>query len=137
MISAAVAAATTPIPRPLAIDGAVENDVSNRVLVVSRPRDISGYQASLWREAHQALMLAENRGWYGGAPSVRCSAPGNPDFVVHATPGPDLTLRFHFPPATPAGKVYTEMVSKPRLAAIVVVDRGTHYFLGVKFRNRP
>jgi hypothetical protein len=50
--SAAVTAATKPLPRPRAIDGAVTNDVSNRTLIVSRPKHISGYEAFSWRQAH-------------------------------------------------------------------------------------
>ncbi|HEY6685840.1 MAG TPA: hypothetical protein VI094_06465 [Propionibacteriaceae bacterium] len=136
MTSAAVTAATTPLPRPRAIDGVVENDISNRTLIVRRPKHITGYEAFMWRQAHEALVLAEERGWYGSDAAVRCSAPGNPN-VVAATPGENLALKFHFPAGTPAGKVYTELVSKPGLTAIVVVDRGTLHFLSVKFLNRP
>ena len=45
MTSSAVTAATTPLPRPRAIDGAVENDISNRTLIVRRPKHMSGYEA--------------------------------------------------------------------------------------------
>jgi hypothetical protein len=135
-VTSAVSAATTPLPRPRAIDGAVENDISNRTLIVRRPKHIAGYAAFLWRQAHELLALAEERGWpSSGARFVWCSAPGNPD-LVHAAPGANLTLRFHFPAGSPAGKVYSELVGKPGLSAIVVVDRETHYFLGVKFRNQ-
>jgi hypothetical protein len=54
--SAAVAAATTPLPRPRAISAPVEIDASNRILVVKRPRDCSGYEAYLWRQAHEAFV---------------------------------------------------------------------------------
>jgi hypothetical protein len=128
-------AATTVLPKPRAIIGAVSNDVSNRTLIVRRPKDTIGYEAFLWRQAHEALVNAEERGWPSNMRFVWCSAPGKPD-LVHAAPGATLTLRFHFPAGSPAGKVYTELVSKPGLSAIVVVDRETHYFLGVKFRHR-
>ena len=62
MTSAAVTAATTPLPRPRAIDGAVENDISNRTLIVRRPKHIAGYEAFMWRQAHEALALYEERG---------------------------------------------------------------------------
>jgi hypothetical protein len=124
------------LPRPRAIDGAVENDISNRTLIVRRPKHTAGYEAFMWRQAHKHLVNADERGWYNSDANVRCSTPGHPD-LVSATPGENLTLRFHFPAGTPAGKVYTELVSKPGLTAVVVVDRGTLYFLNVKFLNRP
>ena len=93
-------------------------------------------QARSALRVHEALVLADERGWYSSDAKVRCSAPGNPD-VVAATQGENLALKFHFPAGTPEGKVYTELVSAPGLGAIVTVDRETHYFLGVKFRHRP
>jgi hypothetical protein len=44
MTSAAVTVATKPLPRPRAIDG-VENDISDHVLIVRRPRHIAGVEA--------------------------------------------------------------------------------------------
>jgi hypothetical protein len=41
-------------------------------------------------------------------------------------------LRFAFQPGEPA---YQQLVSKPKLTAIVLLDRSSHRFLGVKFRN--
>jgi hypothetical protein len=130
--SAAVTAATKPLPRPRAIDGAVENDIFNRTLIVRRPKHIAGYEAFMWRQAHEHLVNAEERGWYNSDAYVRCSTSGHPD-IVSATPRCESDITVSLPAGTPAGKVYTEMVSKPGLAAIVVVDRGTLYFLNVKF----
>ena len=140
MTSAAVAAARTPLPRPRAISGLVTNDVAARTLVVRRPSHISGYEAFSWRQAHEQLVNADERAWNNtyqewvrdNVPSLWCSTPGQRN-VVKGTPGPNLELHFHFPAGTDAGKVYTELVSKPNLAALVTVDRGTLYFLGVKF----
>jgi hypothetical protein len=142
--SAAVAAARTPLPRPRAIDGVVSNDVASRTLIVSRPSHISGYEAFSWRQAHERLVNADERAWNNtyqewlrdNVPVLMCSAPEKRS-VVKATPGPNLELHFHFPAGTEVGKVYTELVSEPRLSAIVTVDRGTLYFLGVKFLHRP
>ena len=63
------------------------------------------------------------------------SAPGHYQFA-YAAPGPNLVLLFALAVGTAAAKVYAELVSKPGLAAIVTADRGTRYFLGVKFLNR-
>ena len=54
MTSVAVATATTPLPRPRAISAPVEIEASNRILVVKRPQDCSGFEAYLWRQAHEA-----------------------------------------------------------------------------------
>jgi hypothetical protein len=118
------------------MDGAVENDIAAMTLVVRRPRDISGYQALLWREAHQALVLAEDRGWPGGTLFVWGSAPGAYQFV-HMAPGPNLTLLARFAPGTSESRVYAGLVSKPGLAAIVTADQSTRRFLNVSFRHRP
>ena len=134
MTSAAVTAATTPLPRPRAIDGAVENDISNRTLIVRRPKHIAGYEAFMWRQAHEALALSEELGGYVDTPWCGYGANRR---LVPATPGENLTLRFHFPAGTEAGKVYTELVSRPGLTAAVVVDRGTLYFLSCRFLHRP
>jgi hypothetical protein len=83
--SAAVTAATKPLPRPRAIDGAVENDIFNRTLIVRRPKHIAGYEAFMWRQAHEHLVNAEERGWYNSDAYVRCSTSGHPD-IVSATP---------------------------------------------------
>ena len=66
------------------------------------------------------------RGWYSSDANVQCTAPGHRE-LVSATPGPNLTLLFHFPAGTPEGEV-TELVSKPGLSAFVTVDRETHTF---------
>jgi hypothetical protein len=93
------------------------------------------YERLLWREAHQALAKAEELGWWAtSTPVVWGSAPGNYQFVS-AAPGENLALRFAFTVGSPAAKVYAELVGEPGLGAIVAVDRGSHYFLGVKFRQ--
>jgi hypothetical protein len=43
--------------------GVVENDISNRTLIVRRPKHTAGYEAFLWRQAHELLVNAEERGW--------------------------------------------------------------------------
>jgi hypothetical protein len=132
------------LPRPHPIDGVVSNDVATRTLIVSRPDHISGYEAFSWRQAHEQLVNADERAWNNtyrewlrdNVPGLWCSTPEKRN-VVKGTPGPNLELHFHFPAGTEAGKVYTELVSRPRSGALVTVDRGTLYFLGVKFFHRP
>jgi hypothetical protein len=62
-----------------------------------------------------------------------CSAPGRRD-IVPAVPGDFGMLLFRFRPGESA---YTELVGRPRLCAIVTVDRELCRFLTVKFWNRP
>src|SRR5688572_24928418 len=97
------------------VSGAVSNEPDTRTLVVRRPKDTTGYAAFLWRQAHELLVIAEERGWPNNMRFVWCSAGGAD--LVHAAPGANLTLRFHFPAGTPEGKVYTGLVSRPGLGA--------------------
>jgi hypothetical protein len=129
-----VAAATTPLPQPLAISAPVTVDFANMTLTVRRPENVGGHAALLWREAHAALVKAEELGWPTGTRMVWGSAPGAFQFT-HAIPGPDLTLQFTFLVGSPAAKVYAELVSRPGLSAFVTADRSARVFLGVKFRH--
>ena len=104
-------------------------------LVVRRPDAAGGTERLLWREAHQALALAEERGWPSGTQFVWGSAPGHSE-IAHAAPGPNLTLLFPFVVGTTGAKVYAELVSRPGLYAIVTADRSARHFLAVKFLNR-
>ena len=80
-------AATTPLPQPLAIHAPVVVDFANMTLIVRRPEPAGGYERLLWREAHAALVKAEERGWPNGMRFVWGSAPGHYQFG-HAAPGP-------------------------------------------------
>jgi hypothetical protein len=126
-------AATTPVPQPLAADGVVFNDVGARTLHVRLSDQASGYTKLLWQQGWQALRRAEETGWRHGVTAVWASAPGARQ-IAHGLPGEGGTLKFTFHTSQPA---YSALVSKPGLAAIVTVDRGTHRILGVKFLNRP
>ena len=117
----------------------VTADYANMALIVRRPDAAGGTEKLLWREAHQALVLAEERGWPSRTRFVYGSAPGHYQFA-HATPGPNLTLLFGFAVGTPGAKVYAELVSRPGLSAFVTADKAARHFLGVKLgpnRNRP
>jgi hypothetical protein len=126
--------ATERVPSPLAITAPVTIDIANLTLVVRRPENAGGSEKLLWREAHAALLKAEEAGWPRGTSFVYGSAPGNYQFA-HATPGPYLTLLFAFTVGTPAAKVYAELVGRPGLSAFVTADKSTRHFLGVTFRH--
>jgi hypothetical protein len=134
-VTSAAAAATTPLPQPLAITAPVVPDFANMTLVVRRPDNAGGYERLLWRESHIALVKAEESGWPMGTPYVWGSAPGNFQFA-HAAPGPNLTLLFAFAVGTRAAQVYAELVGRPGLSAFATADKSTRYFLGVTFRHR-
>jgi hypothetical protein len=129
-------AATTPLPQPLAITAQVTVDFANMTLIVRRPDAAGGSERLLWREAHAALVQAEERGWPNGTRFVYGNAPGHYQFA-HAAPGPNLTLLFPFAVGTAAAKVYAELVSRPGLYAFVMADRSARYFLGVTFKHSP
>jgi hypothetical protein len=126
-----VTAAITPVPQPLAMPGAVTNNVMTRTLVVSRPDTLGGYERHSWRRAHEELVKAERAGWDSRVPTLWASGLGQTN-IAFGMPGDNLTLSFHFP----AGKaVYTELVSKPGLSCFVTVERGSGWFTGVRFRH--
>jgi hypothetical protein len=131
--SAAVAAARTPLPRPRAISAPVTVDVANMALIVRRPETAGGSEKLLWREAHAALVKAEESGWPRGTSYVWGSAPGNYQFV-HMASGPNLTLLARFTVGTPAAKVYAELVVAAGLSAFVTADLSSRRFLSVTFR---
>ena len=126
------AIATTRIPTPLIVDGAVTNDVPSRTLVVRLSESAGGYAQLLWREVHQALVKAQESGWRTSAPTLWGGALGNRQ-IVHGLPGDYQTLLFHFR----AGEsVYSELVGKPGLTATVALDRKLCHFMNVQFLNR-
>jgi hypothetical protein len=126
--------AVEALPRPVAVDGVVFNDVATRTLSV-RPSDLAnGYTKLLWREAWMKQRRSQEAGWpLGGADWLFCDAPGAPR-VVHGLPGDAGVMSFHFPVGT-AG--YGKLVSKPGLIAIVTIDAGSRQFLTCRFLNRP
>jgi hypothetical protein len=135
-VTPSVAAATTPLPQPLAITAPVTVDFANMALIVRRPDAAGGSEKLLWREAHAALVKAEELGWPGGTRFVYGSAPGHYQFA-HAAPGPNLALLFPFMVGTTGAKVYAELVGRPGLYAFVTADKSARYFLGVTFKHRP
>src|SRR5215213_4883306 len=56
--------------RPHAVGGVVYNDVVSRTLFVRLPDAASGHDRSLWRQAYQRLVAAEQAGWPPSAPWV-------------------------------------------------------------------
>jgi hypothetical protein len=73
--SAAGAAATIPVPQPLAIHAPVTVDFANMTLVVRRPDAGGGSEKLLWRESHTALVQAEEAGWPPPARGLCGAAP--------------------------------------------------------------
>jgi len=126
------------VTAPLAIHAPVTNDVDARTLVVRRPENIGGYAKLMWRESHEALVRAEEAGWPLGYDFVWGGAFGDRQ-IVHAAPGANLTLRFHFPLGVRVpvgGNVYAKLISKPGLFGIVTMDRERRRFLSCRFNNR-
>jgi hypothetical protein len=113
----------------MAMTGIVSVDNYQRNLVVSRPDTLSGYEKLSWRNAHAALVRAEQNGWSSDVPTLWADGLGQTN-IAFGLPGDKLTLLFHFP----AGKeVYTKLVSQPGLTCFVTVDRSSQRFTGVRF----
>ena len=123
-------AATVRVPQPLIAVGVVVSDAVARILTVRLSENEKGYGRLLYRQAFQALVVAEETGRPHRA--VWASAPGG-DRVAFAVPGDNQTLLFHFPAGEP---VYQSLVSKPGLTASVTLDRSTCRFLSVRFHHR-
>jgi hypothetical protein len=125
---------TEILPRPKALTGSVFTDVIGRTLTVRQAEPASGYESALWGSAWQALRRAHEAGWPpDGAPWVFASAPKS-DRVVHAVPVEGGALSFTWPIGA-AG--FAELVGRPGLYALAVVDISSHYFQSVKFLHRP
>jgi hypothetical protein len=127
------AAAVERLPTPLAVEGAVAIDNPSRTLAVRLTENAGGYESHLWRQAHGALLREQDSSWRGATSVVWCSAPGQRD-ITAATAGDFQMLLARF---RPGESVYTELVGRPRLYAIVTIDRELCRFLTVKFLNRP
>jgi hypothetical protein len=124
---------TEVLPQPVAVDAVVFTDPVARTLTVRLPDSASGYDRLSWAQAWQAQRRAQEAGWpRSGAPWVWADVPGHRQ-VAHGLPGDGGVLSFHFPPGT-AG--YSELIGRPGLVAIAVLDRASHHFLNVKFLNR-
>ena len=123
---------TEKVPQPFAVDGVVTNDLPSRSLSVRLPDTASGYENLWWKQAWLQLRAAVQDGWRRH-PFVWASAPGAYQ-VAHAQPGDFQTLQVTFPPGV---TVYTELISRPGLMAIAVIDRNNGRFTGVKFLHRP
>ena len=129
------ALATTPVPSPHAVDAVVDVDISSRTLTVRISDLANAYARSQWREAWQALSVGEENGWRNSPQTVWASTP-QANRVVFATLGDDLwcgMLRFVFPPWQQA---FQQLIGKPGLTATVWLDRSSHRFLSVNFKNR-
>ena len=88
--------ATEKLPQPLAVTAPVTVGFAGMALVVRRPDAAGGHEKLLWREAHQALVKAEELGWpsstrfvYGSAPRPLSVCP------CDAWAEFDVAVRFH------------------------------------------
>jgi hypothetical protein len=129
----ALAAATTPVPSPMAVTGVVSTNVPQRALVVRTSDMASSYERSTWRTAYQALRQAEESGWRTAGRTVWASTDTADKIASVAAGDPifDGLLSAHF--ADPA--IYEQFLGKPDLTCVVVLDREQHRFLSVKFRS--
>jgi hypothetical protein len=84
-----------------------------------------------WKTAHQQLKAAVENGW-ANHPFVWASTPTAYQ-VAHVQPADFSMLTVHFPVGT-AG--FSELISRPGLYAIAVIDRNSSRFLSVKFLHR-
>jgi hypothetical protein len=119
---------TEKLPSPVAIDGVVVADVIARSLGVRLSELASGYERLWWKQAHQALKAAKESGW-ASHPYVYANTPSAYQ-VAHVQPADYSMLTVHFPVGTGG---FSELISKPGLYAIAVIDRNTSRFLSVKF----
>jgi hypothetical protein len=128
-----VTTTTEAVPQPLAVDAAVDVDFAGRALSVRLPDAAGGHERSLWRSAHQALLAAERSGWRSRVPTVWAHTDRRRD-IAHGRPGEFASLRFTF--ARVPDSAFSELVGRPRLAAIVVIDRSAGHFMSVRFLHR-
>jgi hypothetical protein len=63
--------------RPHAVGGVVYNDVVSRTLFVQLPDAAGGHDRSLWRQAYQRLVAAEQAGWPLSAPGCGRMLPAS------------------------------------------------------------
>jgi hypothetical protein len=128
-------AAATPVPSPHPIDAVVSVDIPSRTLTVRISDIASGYQKLQWKEAWRALKSAEENGWRNSAPTVWADTADSYR-VAYATLGDDVfggMLKFHFPSGVQA---FQQLIGKPGLTATAWLDRSTHRFINVNFKNR-
>ena len=123
--------ATEKLPSPLVLEAVVITDVLARSLAVRLSENAGGYQKLWWKTAHTALKAAVENGW-ANHPFVWASTPTAYQ-VAHVQPADFSMLTVHFPVGT-AG--FSELISRPGLYAIAVIDRNSSRFLSVKFLHR-
>jgi hypothetical protein len=137
-------AAAEVVPRPMALDAVVDIDYASRTLAVRPPDVAGGHVRSLWRQAHLALLRAEELALLRPAELAGFRSRWVPEVwahtdrrrnIAHGRPGEFAMLRFEFP-KTP-DSAFSQLVGRPRLAAIVTIDRSAGHFLACKFYHRP
>ena len=115
------------MPRPKAITASVWIDAVGRTLTVRLPDQAGGYESAAWRQAWSALRQAYAAGWpLGGAPWISYGG-------IHSVPVDGGALSFTWPIGSPG---FAELVARPGLYAIAVVDVNTMRFAAVRFLHR-
>jgi hypothetical protein len=122
------------VPQPLTIEAVVVNDFAARTLFVRLGDTVTGSAREAWQRGYNALRLLEDSGYSRQTiPDLWASMKGA-DRISHAAAGDASMLKFFFEPGNTA---YSQLVGKPRLYALVTVNRATGYFMGCKFLHRP
>ena len=120
------------LPHPLIDDGVVENDPLSRTLTVRPATHASGTAKLLWRDAVRALAISLD-GPAGIARPPWAHGAGQSQ-VAHGLPTDDhAAMEFRFRRGDP---VYRKLVSTPRLAARIAIDRESGQIISVTFRGK-
>jgi hypothetical protein len=110
------------------------NDFAARTLFVRLGDTVTGSARIAWQRGYDGLRLLEDSGYSRHSIPDLWASMQDGERIAHAATGDAATLKFHFPPGNTA---YRQLTGKPRLAAIVTVDRATGYFVNCRFLHRP
>ena len=120
------------LPDPVAVVGSVVVDTGARSVVVRPPDAMSGRDRRLWAEAWRRQRRSERAGWpLGLASPVFGRLPGG-DQEVRSRPAEGEALVFDVPKGV---RGFAALAGRPRVSAIVVVDRSTGDFVSCRFRD--
>ena len=124
--------ATAVVPRPIILDCAVSNDPVSRTLTV-KPAGPAGPSGLAFREAHHALLSAEQSGWRTNGGTVWASTQTDTQVALSTSYTYSALLKFNFTAGVAANP---SRVSRPGLSATASVDLRTNRFIGIKFIHK-